>query len=305
MKRAQRCLAVAALLAGCRSPVWPDEPIAFDYAVACERFLACRTPGGFHVVVAGVGDCIYQNASRADGTIFGDGLFTRISLPCLLAARSCLAVKACEGALVEHDCSGVAVGGATCEGDVLVQCVLGVAQSQDCSLPGFFQDPGGHCLSDGNGGGTCGFAPCDPTVPLPCDGTTMVGCNRGGTRRFDCAPAGALCTEGAMGSTCIGSGAACTADRCDGDALVGCLDGRELRIDCTKGLFHGTCVLDPQFHFPQCVAQPGPDCNPGTYADRCSGATLIYCDGAEQYLDCDALGFAGCATVGGVAHCSE
>jgi hypothetical protein len=42
----------------------------------------------------------------------------------------------------------------------------------------------------------------------------------------------------------------------------------------------------------------GPDaaCDPATFADRCDDASLVYCDGEEQRLDCPKFGFASCST---------
>jgi hypothetical protein len=142
----------------------------------------------------------------------------------------------------------------------------------------------------------CGEGPCDPaTFQAHCLGDQLVTCTGGVATPGACDP-GAACQGAAGAAACKGVGAPCTAGaaHCDGTAIVRCVGNAEARQDCAAGGYAQTCA-QPSGMDPVC-AGTFLECDPTTFADRCNGARLEYCqDGRVRGVDCTALGFAGCA----------
>jgi hypothetical protein len=278
-------------------------PINLALVAACTKWMSCRgapKTGEFRAVVRNVSDCVWQNQPngiRSSDVIATDGLFTTTSVACLDAASDCSAVHACETGGTSLDCSGVLVSGGTCEGQRLVKCVLDHAQSQDCSLAGFFEDPGGSCYVGLDGTGRCGFGACSPQGPQPsqCEDRVMSSCTDGVLDRFTC-PVGSTCGIGSSGSpTCIGDGPPCTTDRCDGDTAVECVGGHEFRFACDQTGILSSCGTDPSAGQIVCVPSGKLRCDPKTFDDFCDGTSIHYCDGEIRTIDCVALGFRVCS----------
>lgn len=148
--------------------------------------------------------------------------------------------RRCYGVYVGEDCGAVGTGcvqdrigqlwcgpgdmcdsGASCEGDVALQCINGVMVRTDCA-PGSCAD--GYCTGEGE--------ECDGPV-FRCDGNVAVTCLNGRIHREECV----VCSE-SDGAFCA-TGEACERSTCDGSQLLGCVDGAVHRTDCEAIGFSG------------------------------------------------------------------
>jgi hypothetical protein len=125
---------------------------------------------------------------------------------------------------------------ATCQGNVVVQCVGGQLSSEDCTTTAATCTPGAA-------GATCvdACAAAGVTETATCSGDALVRCDTVDGRHVVVSTA---CDLGEMCVTPSGGAATCAGDpcadvgplgRCDGDTLVRCTGGAPATTDCTTG----------------------------------------------------------------------
>jgi hypothetical protein len=122
---------------------------------------------------------------------------------------------------------------ATCEGNVVVHCVGGELQSDDCTTTLATCTPGA-------GGATCvdACAAAGVTETATCSGDAIVRCDTVGGRHVVVSTAcdlGDMCTQPSGGAaTCAGDPCSDVGPlgRCDGDTLVRCSGGAPASTDC-------------------------------------------------------------------------
>jgi hypothetical protein len=141
---------------------------------------------------------------------------------------------------------------ASCDGDVAISCIGGVALRADCAARGQ------SCVADA-GGSYCALAgACERDR---CDGDTVVSCRAGRTlARVDCAATipGGRCRDQRGAVDCVAAAwdPACPLDQryvswCDGAAGVACHTGVRLQVDC-PAFRNGRCVADAGTAHPRC-----------------------------------------------------
>jgi hypothetical protein len=203
----------------------------------------------------------------------------------------------------------------TCDGDVWVECALGVPLVFDC---GAF---GAHCTPT-VGPSRCTFgepcadgtriASCDGSVVRECDATTgLVGvfdcatdapftrCVAGPHDHLDDPEVDQPCAYPRPGGACIPPTVP-TGPQCDGTRAFVCgADGtRYDELDCAVA--GATCTPDPsggEFSGSACTLPGEPVCDRERDVETCDGATVTMCIfGRAVSLDCRAIGMRTCAT---------
>jgi hypothetical protein len=293
--RAALVVAFAALAACTHTPPTPivQPPSVADLVKTCAFAVSCLKDPPTTQLSLCVG--VLQNVLASEA---GPSTIYARYVDCARDALDCTSVLRC--ASRDHDPSYcVAHPGASCDGDLLVQCAAAspvvdwAIANTDCAALGM------RCLA-ANGNANCSDGtPCTPTPGSGhCDGNTFVACD-GNTKltwREDCARSGivnASCRSDSARAGCFPSGPSCSgsADRCDGDVLVQCVVGEEERVDCAR--VSGRCSLrsDVTGVYGSCVSLA--TCSA---SDACGAATLATCvDGIPQSIDCSAIGLSMCA----------
>lgn len=231
---------------------------------------------------------------------------------CIVAAGGgCDALASCLGWSLERsqDCTE----GARCHGSTFSLCMSSVELEYaiDCATMGLVCDPMAMIDNVAGAGRACRrqlltacdeaiFAPyCNGDVPVWCEGVMVM-------EGAPCAMRGLTCS----GSTCTGTGEACTLDvasvsggaTCQGDVLERCTNGRLEDIDCKKYGVEFSCRTVAGAVFcglaSECVpaaleGQETPQA--GNPEPVCDGTSIVFCHaGRLERIDCASLGFTGC-----------
>lgn len=304
-------LAVAGMfvLGSCGGRSQLDTPlrvVAPQIVAACVNFVSCGPfpHDGLFRSYAGVSDCIWRSvASTAYPTALPIDLLTVASSDCLSMARGCNEVNACVTGVI--DCTAAPHG--SCFGDRVAYCPALPPTSlvRDCSITQPTDDSGSSCFVGTSGLATCGVGTCVAPPSVACDGNTAQMCDDGVSHRQTC-PVGSVCVPSSNGGECVGSGPACNSSRCEQDTSILCVGGRELPIACSALSINGTCSTAATAAATLgCVPAADLACDPTTFAERCDGSRLVYCDGTEREIDCTSVGFVTCIAASGHARCGS
>jgi hypothetical protein len=293
---------------------------------ACTRLLSCSAD----ITHRSVSECVLTNVGPlrnpdpgriVTGVALGD---TRsASLACINGAgTNCATIQHCASGN-GGDCSGIPKDSAICDGTKRVTCNKDLRHeldcpTKDCELDTFScqtQPPAPRCIVTASGDAQCGFDTCtEATYAGSCDGDILKFCLYGVVKQMNCAsPPGAppkKCGDDGSGAACVDATLPpCGPDapqHCDGGDIVACDKGRELRESCSGYPLPMSCGNSPcpgsGGNCVTCLLSPQVRCD-ATHADSCRGASVVYCDGEERSLDCQALGFSGCAATDHGAAC--
>lgn len=245
--------------------------------VACARAAACGAPGAIDV-------CVGR---------WLDAMLPAASVEAFASATTCEALFRADPTLRAG--APCAPNGATCEGNVAVECVGGVlVRALDCTLTR------GTCALPGDDTATCEYAGC-PSMANTCDaGGRAVLC--AGFVNGDCPGLGLECAVSSGGfATCVDRSGACAgvpvgAGACRGRVSLTCQEANRGApiADC------GRVGLDCDAATARCAGDGSCD---ETYFPRCEGPHLRYClDGSLRDIDCAGLG-GGCSNDGN-PHCT-
>lgn len=247
------CIATSA----CGVKQWPKVSSCLDayYTLAAPQGITPVYDKIFHCVNAAKGDCsaVFEcyGSSRYAGscdttykaTCEGDSAYSCDAIARKVFIYDCTAAKlVCrtkQQSSVDAYCSrGSCTPGqykTACEGNVLLSCVDGVIQADDCAARGLIcgKSLAGGTVCLGEDKQTCNTDPTKPPYQVNCKGSVAYSCENYQIHKEDCSkrPYKTSCTSG----QCAFASSECTEsdfNRCTGEKLQYCKEGKWVTLDC-------------------------------------------------------------------------
>lgn len=216
----------------------------------------------------------------------GAGRLDEQKMECILAAKNCEDVLACEGIFVNEECTGP--WAPMCDGNTVVSCVatpLGnLPRRLDCAESVLGQ----YCLVGKGGLAMCGDAECKMQSwegTSTCSGDLWSKCFLNVQTVFDCALMGMKCVSSLVNedAAICSNGKECSGTHCAAEYLQLCSEGYMIgTVDCLRFGEDFDCLDSPWWLSTGPGAQCGlpkqlANCDPLSTRSSCFGDSVVVC----------------------------